>query len=334
MAHELEFIDGKAQMAYAGEVPWHGFGTAVDPNLTPKQMMVAAGLDWTVSKHKLFAHLTDPADGKVKSYPSNRMALVRDTDNTILTVVGENWKPTQNEEAFSFFNKFHSAGAKMETAGSLFGGRRVWCLARLGASFTVGGKSTGDTTNGYLLFSLPHELGNSIQVRTTSVRVVCNNTLTWSLNGKTDSEYRQSHANHFDFDQAKEVVELANQRIVDQGKWSEKLLKQKFSDQDAIRFFSELVSDDTLAEFIEDEEELKFQAQFLNGNSRLGNILNSYKNAPGATPGNAWGVLNSITHFVDHVSGNRSETRLNSAWYGTGNNLKVQAVQKLEEMIA
>ena len=29
MAHELEIVNGNAQMAYVGDVPWHGLGTKV-----------------------------------------------------------------------------------------------------------------------------------------------------------------------------------------------------------------------------------------------------------------------------------------------------------------
>ena len=35
MAHELEIVDGQAQMAYAGEVPWHGLGVPVSNDLSP-----------------------------------------------------------------------------------------------------------------------------------------------------------------------------------------------------------------------------------------------------------------------------------------------------------
>ena len=41
MAHELEIINGEAQMAYAGAVPWHGLGTRVPADLTPEQMLQA-----------------------------------------------------------------------------------------------------------------------------------------------------------------------------------------------------------------------------------------------------------------------------------------------------
>ena len=57
MAHAVE------TMAYAGETPWHGLGVQVEDNLTPQEMLVAAGLDWTVSKRHLFTH----ADPDVKS---------------------------------------------------------------------------------------------------------------------------------------------------------------------------------------------------------------------------------------------------------------------------
>ena len=34
MSHEVEMVDGVAQMAYAGETPWHGLGTKVEPDLS------------------------------------------------------------------------------------------------------------------------------------------------------------------------------------------------------------------------------------------------------------------------------------------------------------
>ena len=48
MAHMVE------TMAYAGEVPWHGLGVQVNPNLSPKEMMKEANVDWTVEKRPLY----------------------------------------------------------------------------------------------------------------------------------------------------------------------------------------------------------------------------------------------------------------------------------------
>ena len=30
MAHEIEIINGKASMAFAGKMPWHGLGTPLE----------------------------------------------------------------------------------------------------------------------------------------------------------------------------------------------------------------------------------------------------------------------------------------------------------------
>ena len=101
-------------MAYAGEVPWHGLGTKVSDDLTPNQIMVKAGLDWSVDKVPTYAKVGDI------EVPTGQEALVRSSDNKVLTQVGKKWYPVQNEEAFEFFSEYCYAGdMSMETAGSL-----------------------------------------------------------------------------------------------------------------------------------------------------------------------------------------------------------------------
>ena len=178
MAHMIEEIDGVAQMAYAGETPWHGLGKQVSNNLTPIEMLDAAGLNWTVSKIPAFA---DIAGEKVAIGHS---ALVRSLDNKMLDVVSNDWNPVQNLEAFEFFNEFVNAGdMEMHTAGSLKNGQIVWGLAKIKESFEL---FKGDTVESYLLFSNFHKYGFSTDVRFTPVRVVCNNTLTLSLNSQVE----------------------------------------------------------------------------------------------------------------------------------------------------
>ena len=110
MAHEVE------TMAYAGAVPWHGLGVAVSNDLAPRQMMEKAGLDWSVEKIPTYARVGD------QEIPTGVEALVRSSDNKVLTQVGANWNPVQNEEAFDFFAEYCAAGdMEMHTAGSLKG---------------------------------------------------------------------------------------------------------------------------------------------------------------------------------------------------------------------
>jgi len=74
MAHEVE------TMAYANQTPWHGLGTPVADNLTPAQMLNAAGLNWQVKKKAL---VVDELDHVLTSH----YALVRDTDSKILAIL-------------------------------------------------------------------------------------------------------------------------------------------------------------------------------------------------------------------------------------------------------
>ena len=126
MAHMVE------TMAYAGEVPWHGLGEKVSNDLTPAQMMDKAGLNWKVRELESFVEF----DGN--RMPTGQKSLVRESDGRILTNVGADWNPCQNETAFEFFTEFVMNGdMEMHTAGSLRDGQMVWALAKVKESFQV-----------------------------------------------------------------------------------------------------------------------------------------------------------------------------------------------------
>ena len=112
MSHEVE------SMAWAHEVPWHGLGNRVEGNVTCDEMLVAAGLDWTVEQIPCFIEI----DGQKVAV--ERKALVRSSDKKILTVTGNNWRPFQNKDAMNFFRDWAAVGGcTLETAGSLHGGK-------------------------------------------------------------------------------------------------------------------------------------------------------------------------------------------------------------------
>ena len=199
MAHQVE------TMAYAGKVPWHGLGTPVSNDLTPVQMMEKAGVDWRVQEVDTYIE-----------YNGNRQftgqkCLVRETDGKILTTVGENWNPVQNEEAFDFFAEYVNAGdMEMHTAGSLKDGQIVWALAKVKDSFEL---FSGDRVDSYLLFSNPHQYGKSIDVRFTPIRVVCNNTLTFALDSMSDRQVKVGHRSVFDASAVKQTLGIATDKM-------------------------------------------------------------------------------------------------------------------------
>ena len=156
MAHMVE------TMAYAGQVPWHGLGEKVEHNLTPDEMLKAAGLDWTVSKRPVYYadkpntwDLNDPRGEADLLRANEHYVVVRDTDNRVLSHCGEGFIPFQNHETMSFFKKFTEAGhMEMDTAGSLSDGERVWGLAKIKKGFKLAG---GDDIEGYLLMANSHK---------------------------------------------------------------------------------------------------------------------------------------------------------------------------------
>jgi phage/plasmid-like protein (TIGR03299 family) len=317
MAHMVE------TMAYAGETPWHGLGVAVSNDLTPQQMMQKAGLDWTVEKHDSFAFI-QVGDDRI---PTGQQALVRSSDNKVLTNVGEGWNPVQNEEAFSFFNEFVLAGdMEMHTAGSLKDGKMVWALAKIKDSFDV---LQGDQVDSYLLFSNPHQYGKSIDVRFTPVRVVCNNTLTFSLDQKVVNSVTMSHRSEFDPSKVKEMMGLAHEKFGKFREMSEFLSAKQFSMDSLIQYYNEV-----------------FPRQFI-GKKGKGATVQSYEDLtsnakkafevletqPGAEFGKGtwWQAFNSVTYLTDHVMGRDTDTRLASAWYGNNQARKIKAAEKAVE---
>ena len=54
MAHELTIReDGKVEMAWIGEKPWHGLGVEMRPNATIEEWKHAAGMDWNVESSRV-----------------------------------------------------------------------------------------------------------------------------------------------------------------------------------------------------------------------------------------------------------------------------------------
>lgn len=304
MAHLVE------TMAYAGEVPWHGLGVKVPNDLSPAQMLNKAGLNWEVSKVPAFA---DIDDSKVNVGWS---ALVRSTDNKVLDVVSNQWNPIQNSEAFEFFDEYCRAGdMEMHTAGSLKEGQIVWALAKVKDSFEL---FKGDQVDSYLLFTNPHKFGQSIDVRFTPVRVVCNNTLTLSLSEKSDSVVKVSHRRIFDSATVKDQLGIATSKLAKYKEMAQFLGSKKYKSDNVKEYFMEMFP------AMGKEKEISRNAV---------RALDVLEKQPGSkyAEGTWWQPFNAVTYMTDHLVGRSSDSRLTSAWYGPNKALKLKALEKAVE---
>jgi phage/plasmid-like protein (TIGR03299 family) len=313
MAHQVE------TMAYAGEVPWHGLGVSVSNDLTPVQMMEKAGVDWTVQECESFV------DFNGERIPTGQKALVRSTDGRVLTNVGKDWNPVQNEQAFEFFGEYVLAGnMEMHTAGSLRDGQMVWALAKVKESFDLFG---GDEVESYLLFSNPHQYGKSIDVRFTPIRVVCNNTLSLSLGMESERSIKVGHRVEFNPGEVKQALGIASEKLKTYREMAEYLGGKRFSMDSLIEYYN-TVFPRTSDKRVQDK---KLSVETLSRNAQA--CLEVLETQPGAefAEGSWWQAYNSVTFITDHVQGRNADNRLYSSWFGTNQTRKRNALETAVE---
>tara|TARA_B110000908_G_scaffold15772_1_gene17923 strand:- start:116 stop:1072 length:957 start_codon:yes stop_codon:yes gene_type:complete len=317
MAHELEIVNGVAQMAYRESkgLPWHGLGTPVSDDMSPQEMMKAAGLDWNVEKiDTLYRHKGD-------TFKTGQQALVRSTDSKILTQVGANWNPVQNSEAFDFFTDFVSAGdMEMDTAGSLKDGQIVWALADVKDGFSL---FNGDEVKGYLLFSNPHQYGKAIDIKFVMERVVCNNTLAVALNEAGQPSVRVNHRSVFNPESVKEILGLSHNKVEKFKEAAEFLGSKQYDRAQLEKFFGKVFGESS-----RDDKVLSRTAE---------TAMEYVENQPGDhfRPGSWWNAYNAVTYMADHKLGRTADTRMASAWFGGNAKRKVEALDvaiKMAEM--
>lgn len=311
MAHMVE------TMAYAGETPWHGLGVKVPADLSPAQMLEKAGLDWTVQKVPAFANI----DGMQTNVGWS--ALVRSSDKEVLSVVSNDWNPVQNHEAFEFFHEYCEAGdMEMNTAGSLRDGQIVWGLAKIKESFEL---FKGDQVDSYLLFTNPHKFGQSIDVRFTPIRVVCNNTLTLSLSQQVERVVKKSHRTEFDPAQVKEQLGIATSKLAKYKEMAQFLGSKRYTEEKLTEYFNRVFP--VLAY---NKEKGPQRKQLSKSATRALEIVTTQPGAKFAE-GSWWQAFNAVTFMTDHEIGRTADSRLTSAWFGPNKNLKVKALETAVE---
>jgi phage/plasmid-like protein (TIGR03299 family) len=183
MSHEVE------QMGYmvdAGQAaPWHASMTKertvaiTTQPATKSEALRVFGLDWMVETVPVFAQIG--GDGNEQFVPAPMAQAVRRvSDGSILSVVGADWHPVQNDTAFQIAHEMRELGlADYETAGSLKHGKLVWIAMRVNGEREI---VSGDTVKQYIVFVNGHSGEVAPQYIATLVRPVCANTVAQAMN--------------------------------------------------------------------------------------------------------------------------------------------------------
>ena len=262
-------------------------------------------------------------------------------------MVSAQYKVLQNRDAFGFMDEAIQEGAAMwETAGALHEGRRVWMLARIPEQVKVNAK---DVVDCYALLAMGHDGGMAVHILPTTTRVVCQNTLNLALSAdghkalvvrhvqtlKSKMKLARHHlgvvverAHEFEHQaQALDRVSLKETQVKD---YFEQFFptreKPDFTDGAALldsivkakQQGSEVVSNLLAGHFAETERIAKNNAKILE------QVLANHEADPAR--GTAWGAYNAVSQYADHQKKYQSaDSRLNSVWFGAGNELKQQA---------
>lgn len=300
MAHEIENI------MYVGAAPWHGLGRRFMEPPSLEEALVAAGLDWTVSTEPLFSGSQEKVDA---------LLTRRSSDQSILGVVGPNYTPLQNNEAFEFFRPFlDEKAAAIECAGSLRQGKRVWILAKINRDPLV--IKGNDVVDKYVLLSNSHDGTLAVRVGFTPIRVVCNNTLSLAVNSKASQLLRVKHTKNVvqNLENIQDIMNLADAEF------------QATADQYRFLSSKEINSKD-LEKYVKIVFNTTAKLAEVGGN--LENISNK-RIIEAITPlfekgrgndmqeirGTYWAAYNAVNEYLQYERGDENSTRMDSMWFG------------------
>ncbi|USU01355.1 DUF932 domain-containing protein [Pseudomonas siliginis] len=315
MSHLVE------QMAYVGVTPWHGLGSRLSPKQPLETWQHEAGMDWQIRESPV--HFKADAIGHLGSihiFPEQKV-LYRSDTKAPLSVVSSRYQIVQPREVLEFYRDLTEvSGYELETAGVLKGGRKFWALARTGQSIALKGN---DQVNGYLLLATSCDGTLATTATPTTVRVVCNNTLTIALDS-TAKAIKVPHSTRFDPQAVKKQLGIAVSQWDSFMHRMRMLSERKVQWHEAMGFFMSVLCDASpnspLPAVLPNEQALRKVQSLYEGEGR-GSTLTSAQ-------GTAWGLLNAVTEYVDHKRRARSnEYRMDSAWFGQGAHIKQRALE-------
>jgi len=324
MAHGIYETD---TMISVGATPWHGLGTILDAPPTAEEAIVQAGLDWEVDVHQnytLLGRCRVPTPSQSVIRKAHTRADGTKVEAEVLASVGPSYTPVQNRDAFKFFDRWLETGkVQIETAGSLFGGRRIWVLAKIVSDPIVVSRSTGgtdDTVNKYVLLANSHDGTLAVRAGLTPVRVVCNNTLSAAIGidpatgkptRKVPGIFRVLHRSNVltALDNVAETIDEMDARLTETGKIYQRLAEVDVRKGGVEEFVAEVFGKKAPKDGKKAGHNFRGEMIAELFESGVGQDLKGAK-------GTYWGLYNALTEFTQHRAGSSAENRANNVAFG------------------
>lgn len=318
MAHELTIReDGFAEIAFAGDTPWHGLGQSISEDSPIEVWQQQAGMDWTIESAPVQYHT---ASSGAQTFPK-RNVLHRSDTGAPLSVVSDRYHAVQPRQVLEFFKELVDvAGFRIQVAGTLMGGKRMWAIANTGRYAEV---TKDDGIGGFLLLSTSCDRTLATTARFTTIRVVCNNTLSAALNHRA-ADVSFTHLTKWNREMMTDKLMSKVNVFGDFIESARMLHQQQMGAAAAAAFLKDLLTPFS---------QIKVPDYDMAENRQYKAILALFDGgAKGADMAGhtGWGMLNAVTEYYDHHAISRTDdARLDSAWFGFGNQVKTRALDLL-----
>lgn len=324
MAHNLELRDGQTSFASTlqnGQKAWHGLGQYVDKAMTAEEAMQLARMDWDVEKRPLFVEEPDHDDPENPYFNelTGWSAATRSDTGDVLSVVTDSYQIVQNRECFTFFDSIVDRGeAIYETAGVLGKGERIFLTAKLPSDIVV--KGDVDVINNYILLTNSHDGTRALEAGFTSIRVVCNNTLTAALNSGLKNSIKLRHTTNIKqmLAEAAEVMGISSKYTAELSEAFNAMAKVKITDKQLRSYIENVMN--PKREQLTKAEQAEFSKQFVTLVDGVMDFAVSHDTQKTkAAKGTLWGAYNSISGYFGHIKEHKTPSaRMNDIIFGQG----------------
>ena len=314
--------DGTEEFFAAGTTPvWHRIGQRVDRALSSHAALKMAALDWKVDERPIYADIA----GGMSEITTHKSIVRRDTQ-AVLGVVGRKYQPVQNVQTFEWLDEVIGPGkAVYETAGSLHGGKIVWALVKLPGELRIA--NTDDVVKPYILVCNSHDGSIAFRALNTSIRVVCQNTLTLALrNAGPDSiSIKHTESIHDRLADAQEVLGLSIAKHREFEVQMNRLAQVRMTKRTFGSYLDRVLG--PVPQPTEQDPEPEASAARLQVTANFDHELQSIK----GTAHTLWAAFNAVSQYVDWerptrvAASTRDERRFESMMLGAGADLKRRA---------
>jgi phage/plasmid-like protein (TIGR03299 family) len=305
MSHGITHTDN---MFSVRTMPWHGLGVVLDEY--PRSIDEAldkAGLGWRVTHGDVLVVKTPGrSDDSGINHPAELVpakgfkANLREDTGDVLGIVSDEYEVVDNRDAFRFLDSLIGSDLHFETAGSLWGGRRVWCLARLPEHVELG----GDQSATYIYVANSHDGSMAVTAAATPIRIVCANTLGAALrqaehevNAQRTFRFRHTGNLQTKFAEAQRVLRMTIDYEQQFKALADRLAREPISpmalEQRVLRHLW-VIDDDTSARARAHRERAIEQVlSIYRGRGAAGDTT-------GNSPGTKWTAFNAVAEHLDY----------------------------------